>query len=308
MNKIPLIIVAGPTASGKTSLSIALAKSLGGEIISADSMQVYKEMNIGTAKPTDSEKEGIPHHLMDFLDVRESFSVADFCQMAHKTAFDIHKRGKRIIVTGGTGLYIDSFAKDTDFDEEEQTFEIRAELAKRAETEGAEVLLAELSAFDKESADKLHPNNIKRIIRAIEFYKIHGIPISEHQAKTRLKESRYAPLYMMIDHKREVLCQRISERVDIMMKDGLLDEAKRLFDKRELLSKTALQAIAYKELFGYFEGKMTLLEATEELKLRSMQYAKRQRTWFRKNPEMHYLNPENAYEEAYKIITEKNYV
>ncbi len=302
MNKIPIIIVCGATASGNTSLSVELAKRLDGEIISADSMQIYKGMDIGTAKPTDSEKEGIPHHIMDFLDPSESFSVADFCNMAHLAAADIYARGKKIIVCGGTGLYIDSFAKDVDFDEEESLPDLRESLEKRAREEGAESLLSELGAFDRVSAEKLHPNNLKRIIRAIEFYRIHGIPISEHQEKTKQKPSRYTPVYMMLDHPREVLRERISKRVDIMLEDGLIDEARVLWERKDTLSKTARQAIGYKELFGYFEGEMTLDEAAAELKLRTSQYAKRQLTWFRRNPEIHLLSPDNAVNEALKLV------
>ncbi len=306
MQKIPIIIVAGPTASGKTSLSVELARALGGEIISADSMQVYKGMDIGTAKPTEKEKAGIKHHIMDFKEPSESFSVADFCDLAHKTAEDIISRGKAVIVVGGTGLYIDSFAKDVDFDEEKSLPELRKELEERAKKEGAQSLLAELGEFDEASAKKLHPNNLKRIIRAIEFYKIHQRPISEHQENTRQKPSRYDALYMMINHDREVLRARIDKRVDMMMYDGLIEEARLLWQKKESLSKTARQAIGYKELFGYFEGEMTLEEATAELKMRTRQYAKRQLTWFRKNADMHCLNPENALEEALELIKKRN--
>lgn len=300
MNKIPVIVVAGATASGKTSLAIALAKAFGGEVISADSMQIYRDMNIGTAKPTPEEMDGVPHHLIDFLSPEDSFSVAEFCEMAHKAAADIHKRGKTIIVAGGTGLYIDSFINDTDFDGEDGG-EIRKELEKRAETEGAEALLAELAEFDAETAAKLHPNNVKRIIRAIEFYKIHGVPISEHQAATKLKESRYRALYLMIDHPREVLRERIDKRVDIMLESGLIDEARSLYEKKNSLSKTAAQAIGYKELFGVFDGSMSLDGATELLKTRTKQYAKRQLTWFRRNERIHLLTPERAVEEAKEL-------
>ncbi len=303
MSKIPVIVVAGATASGKTSLGIALAKAFGGEVISADSMQIYRDMNIGTAKPTLAEMDGVPHHILDFLSPEDSFSVADFCEMAHKAAADIHKRGKLVIVAGGTGLYIDSFVNDTDFDEEENT-EIRKTLEKRAETEGAEALLAELAEFDVKTAEKLHPNNVKRIIRAIEFYQIHGIPISEHQAATKLKESRYEPLYLMIDHPRDVLRARIDKRVDIMLESGLIDEARELYKRKDTLSKTAAQAIGYKELFGVFDGSMSLDDAAELLKTRTKQYAKRQLTWFRRNEKIHLLSPERAFEEA-KELTEE---
>ena len=302
MNKIPLIVVAGATASGKTSLSIELAKKFDGEIISCDSMQIYRDMNIGTAKPDDEEKSGIEHHLMDFLSPEESFSVADFTHLAHKAAEEIQKKGKRIVCCGGTGLYIDSFANDVDFDEEDSDEGIREELRQRAEREGAESLLCELRSFDAESAEKLHPNNLKRIIRAIEFYRIHKIPISVHQANTKKKESRYNPLFMMIDHPREVLYERINKRVDIMVESGLMEEAEELYKRRETLSKTALQAIGYKEMFDYFKGEMSLEEAKEELKLRTRQYAKRQLTWFRRNEKMHLLSPENAIEEAQELV------
>ncbi len=302
MNKIPLIVVAGATASGKTSLSIALAKKFDAEIISCDSMQIYRDMNIGTAKPDDEEKSGIVHHLMDFLSPEETFSVADFTHLAHEAAEKIHKKGKNIVCCGGTGLYIDSFVNDVDFDEEDSDEGIREELRLRAEKEGAEALLAELRTFDSESAEKLHPNNLKRIIRAIEFYRIHHIPISEHQANTKKKPSRYDPLFMMIDHPREVLYDRINKRVDIMIETGLLEEAEELYKRRDTLSKTALQAIGYKEMFDYFKGERTLEEAKEELKLRTRQYAKRQLTWFRRNEKMHLLSPENAIAEAQELV------
>lgn len=303
MSKIPVVVVAGATASGKTSLAIALAKAFGGEVISADSMQIYREMNIGTAKPTAEEMDGVPHHIIDFLSPEESFSVAEFCEMAHKAAADIHSRGRLVIVAGGTGLYIDSFINDTDFDEEEGG-EIRKELEKRAEAEGAEVLLSELAEFDAETAAKLHPNNVKRIIRAIEFYKIHGVPISEHQAATKLKESRYEPLFLMINHERGKLRERIDKRVDIMLESGLIGEAKSLYQRRDRLSKTAAQAIGYKELFGVFDGTMSLADAAELLKTRTKQYAKRQLTWFRRNERIHLLSPENAISEATRLTEE----
>lgn len=302
MSKIPIIVVAGATASGKTSLSILLAKRFDAEIISADSMQIYRCMDIGTAKPTEEEKCGISHHLMDFVNPEDSFSVADFVNMAHSAAADIYSRGKNIIVTGGTGLYIDSFARDVDFDKEEGSPSLRAELEAKAAAEGAEALLKELAVFDPVSAERLHPNNLKRIIRAIEFYRIHGMPISVHQERTKQKPSRYRALYMMIDHTREKLYERIDLRVDMMLSNGLLDEARALYEKRSALSKTAAQAIGYKELFGVFDGTMTLDEAANELKLRTRQYAKRQLTWFRRNEQMHRLNPDTAFEEACVLV------
>lgn len=301
MKKIPVIVVAGATASGKTSLAISLAKRCGGEIISADSMQIYREMNIGTAKPTREEMCGIPHYLMDFVRPEESFSVADFCEKAHIVAEDIYARSKLVIVAGGTGLYIDSFVNDVDFDDENGE-EIRRELEKRAEEEGSQALLDELAVFDAETASKLHPNNVKRIIRAIEYYKIHGEPISVHQAETKRKESRYRPLYLMINHDRQALRDRIDKRVDIMLEQGLEEEALSLYKRRDSLSKTARQAIGYKELFGVFDGTMSLEEATELLKTRTKQYAKRQLTWFGRNGEMNLVKPQTAYEEACVLV------
>ena len=304
MKKSPLIIVAGATASGKTALAIELAKTFNGEIISADSMQIYKEMDIGTAKPALEERGGIAHHLMDIIAPEESFSVAEFIRLAHQAAADIVSRGKRVIIAGGTGLYIDSLARDVDFDEEEGLPELRRELEERAQKEGAQALIDELAEFDKASAERLHPNNLKRIIRAVEFYRLHGIAISEHQERTKQKESRYRPLYMMTDYPREELYSRIDKRVDIMLASGLLDEARRLYEKRGRLSRTAAQAIGYKELFAYFDGAVTLSAAADEVKLRSRQYAKRQLTWFRRNPDMHLLTPQNAVPEAQRLCSE----
>ena len=301
MTKAPLIIVAGATASGKTALAISLAKEYDGEIISADSMQIYRGMDIGTAKPDLEEQCGIRHHLMDFAEPEENFSVADFVALAHKAADDILSRNKRVIVAGGTGLYIDSFAKDIDFDEEEQDEKIRAELSELAEKEGAEALFERLKLTDPLAASKLHPNNKKRVIRAIEFYMQHGESIIIHQERTKQKDSRYRALYMMIDYPREELYSRINRRVDIMLEKGLVSEAKALWDKRDKLGKTASQAIGYKELFDYFYGRCTIEEAAEEIKQRTRRYAKRQLTWFRANPQMHKLSPDNAFMQAKEL-------
>lgn len=302
MIKTPLVVVCGATASGKTSLSIELAKRFSGEIISADSMQIYKGMDIGTATPDADERCGIAHHLMDIIEPCESFSVADFTAAAHAAAAQISARGNNIIVVGGTGLYIDSFVKDIDFDEEDSIPELRDELARRAASRGASSLLAELAEFDPVSAERLHPNNLKRIIRAIEFYHIHKIPISEHQERTKQKSGRYRALYMMIDYPRETLYNRIERRVDAMIADGLLQEAQRLYNMRPMLSKTALQAIGYKELFEYFDHKMSLEEAVDNIKLQTRHYAKRQLTWFRRNPDMKLLNPETAVADACALV------
>lgn len=297
MSKIPLIVIAGATASGKTALAVELALRLGGEVVSADSMQIYREISVGTAKPDTAEMRGVPHHMLDFLPPEENYSVAEYVNAAHGVIAGISARGRTAVVAGGTGLYIDSLVRDVDFDGEDEP-DIRAALEERARREGAQALLAELAEFDSVSAQRLHPNNLKRIIRAIEFYRLHGVPISEHQERTRQKDSRYRAIYMMIDRPRAELYERINLRVELMMENGLLEEARALYEKRDALGKTAAQAIGYKELFAYFDGGTTLADAVEEIKLRSRQYAKRQLTWFRRNPDMHLLSPENAADEA----------
>jgi len=303
MRKIPIIVVSGPTASGKTGLAIKLAKEFNAEIISADSMQIYREMNIGTAKPTKAEMDGIVHHMIDIIEPSDSFSVADFVSRAREIADGIISRGKNVIIAGGTGLYIDSFLKDIDFDEEENT-SVRDELQKIFKTHGIEPILEELKMVDKVSYERLHPNNTKRILRAVEFFRLHDMPISEYQENTKKKESRYLSLNFLIDHERAVLRDRIAKRVDIMMDMGLLVEARMLWEKKDTLSETAKMAIGYKELFTYFDGESTLEDAVDCLKTRTMQYAKRQMTWFRRNKDIHFLNPDTAYEDAKRLTEE----
>lgn len=303
MSKIPLIAVVGATASGKTALAVQLALRLGGEVVSADSMQIYRELSIGTAKPTPEEMLGVRHHMLDFLPPEENYSVADYVAAAHEVIADIHARGKIAVIAGGTGLYVDSLIRDVDFDEETSR-EVRAAVEAETEKIGAEAMLSRLAEFDPESAERLHPNNVKRIIRAVEFYRIHGVPISEHQRRTREKESRYSALYMMIDRPREELYERINMRVGLMLKDGLEAEARALYEKRGTIGKTAAQAIGYKEIFRYFDGELSLEEAADEIRLRSRQYAKRQLTWFRRNGQMNYLPPENAADEAERLARE----
>ena len=223
MNKIPVIVVAGPTASGKTGLAIHIAKKFNGEIVNTDSMQIYKYMDIGTAKPTYEERAQAVHHLIDFVEPDAEFSVADYTTLAHEKISDIYSRGKLPVVCGGTGLYINSLIDDVTFGEMENDYALREELRAISEEQGANVLLNMLAEFDEESAKKIHPNNLKRLIRAIEFYKLTGVPISKHQEMTRRVESRYKPLMMIIDHDREVLYERINQRVDIMLQDGLID-------------------------------------------------------------------------------------
>ena len=302
MTKIPLIVVAGPTASGKTSLAIDIAKTLDGEIVCADSMQIYKYMDIGTAKATRDEQAQCPHHLMDIVEPDCEFSVADYTELAHKTISDIVSRGKTPIMCGGTGLYIDSVVNDVEFGEFENDYTLRRELEELAKKEGSQRLIDMLSEFDPLSAKKLHPNNLKRIIRAIEFYKVSGIPISEHQHMTKLKESRYNAVEFIIDRERYELYDRINRRVDIMMDEGLADEVKTLMDRGYSPKLNSMQGIGYKELIAYFEGKSTLDEAVDAIKQNSRRYAKRQLTWFRRNENIHWLSPDNALEEALKTL------
>ncbi|MBE7015610.1 MAG: tRNA (adenosine(37)-N6)-dimethylallyltransferase MiaA [Ruminococcaceae bacterium] len=298
----PLIVIAGPTASGKTGLSIGLAKALDGEIVSADSMQIYKYMNIGTAKPTEEEREGIPHHMMDFLEPDVSFSVADYCEMAHRVIEEIHSRGKLPILVGGTGLYIDSLVNNVDFDVDDENHEIRKELEALAEKEGVEAVHNILKEIDPETAEKYHPNNLRRVIRGIEFYRVTGKRISDHAKEEKI--SRYNTVYFCIDWDREVLYDRINRRVDLMVDDGLVDEVKYLLSQGYDKSSTAMQGIGYKEFYGYLDGKKTLDETLDEIKQSSRRYAKRQLTWFRRNKDIHWLVPSShMLEDALEIIS-----
>ena len=302
MSKIPLIVVAGPTASGKTGLAIDIANYVGGEIVSADSMQIYKYMNIGSAKPTQEERAQAVHHMIDFLEPDAEFSVADYTEMAHKVIADIYERRKIPIMAGGTGLYINSVVNDVTFGEMDTDYELRESLRKTAEEKGSEYLLHMLSEFDEVSAKRLHPNNLRRIIRAIEFYKITGKPISEHQEETKKTQSRYNPLMLCVNWDREELYDRINRRVDMMMDEGLLDEVKRLMDMGYTKDLNSMQGIGYKEVMDYFDGKASLEETVEIIKQSSRRYAKRQLTWFRRDERIHYVSSENPFEEAKLLI------
>lgn len=305
MKKIPLVVVAGPTASGKTRLAIDIAKAFDGEIVSADSMQIYKYMNIGTAKPTAEERAECPHHLIDFVEPDCEFSVADYTELAHEVIADITARGKLPVMCGGTGLYINSVVNDVTFGELDNDYEMREELRALAEKEGSERLLQILSEFDPVSAERLHPNNLRRIIRAIEFYRITGVPISEHQEMTKQIESRYEPVMFCINHDRAVLYDRINRRVDMMLDEGLLDEVKQIMAMGYTKDLNSMKGIGYKELMDYYNGECTLEEAVEAVKQGSRRYAKRQLTWFRRDDRIIFLEPENASECAIKIIRNK---
>ena len=312
MEKIKVLGVVGPTASGKTSLAVNLAKEYNGEVISCDSMQIYKSIDIATAKPTEAEMQGIKHHLIDFLDLDKSFSVADFVSLAGDCAKDINSRGKLPVLCGGTGLYFNSFIDNISFSDSGADPEYRAELEKRASEQGAQSLLDELAEYDPESAAKLHPNNLKRIIRAMEHYKTSGITISEQNRLSRANPSPYDCLILGITFKdREKLYERINTRVDIMLENGLLEEAKWYFSQENVA--TASAAIGYKELKAYFDGECSLEEATENLKRETRRYAKRQLTWFRRDERVHWIyadEPQNGSvtADAIKIIEEESFV
>ena len=280
MQKPFIPVIVGPTASGKTSLSIELAKRLNGEIISADSMQIYKTMDIATAKPDEAEKQGIPHHLIGIIGPDEEFSVAQFKTKATEAIEDILSRGKQPIVVGGTGLYIDTLINNTEFLDCERS-DIRHTLELRNEKEGTVSLWRELKDVDPSTAEKLHLNDSKRIIRALEVYYSTGKTISEQRALSHMHESPYNWCLIGLNaDNRQYLYDRINLRVDIMLERGLLDEAKAFFLSD--VSHTAVQAIGYKELKPYLDGEKNLEEAVEKLKMETRRYAKRQLTWFRR--------------------------
>ena len=275
-NKV--IAVAGATASGKTSLAIKIAQKYDGEVISADSMQIYKGMDIATAKPSKEEMCGIPHHLMDFLSPEKTFSVSQYVDMAKERINDILSRGKVPVVCGGTGLYVRSLVENVKFSPHDSDENLRNELNERYEKEGGEVLLKELAEFDPEIAKTLHPSNNKRIIRAIEIYKTTGVTMSEHIRNSKNIPSPYEWTVIGLTFAdRQKLYDRIDLRVDIMLKQGLLDEAREFY--KEYKGKTAAGAIGYKELKPYLDGEISLEEAVERLKQVTRNYAKRQLTW-----------------------------
>lgn len=293
MNKIPIVVVAGPTASGKTALAVELAKRYGAEVVCADSMQIYRGMDIATAKPTKEEMQGVPHHIVDFLDPNEEFSVADYVELAHSVIKDIYSRGKLAIVCGGTGLYISSLIDNIQFQETCSKTDVRAELKALAQENGSGHLLDMLREFDPESAERLHENNLSRIIRAIEIYKTTGVTMSEQIRNSKLEESPYDVCMIVLDYKdRSKLYERIDRRVDLMLSVGLLNEAENVLSNETL--KTARQAIGYKELAPYFTGDASLEECIESLKRSTRRYAKRQLTWFRRCENSIWLYPDDA--------------
>ena len=276
-----MVAIGGPTATGKTALSVALAKEFGGEVVNADSMQIYRGLDIGTAKPTAEERQGIPHHLMDFLPPEVPYSVADFTAAAAPLIEQLNSAGKLPIVTGGTGLYITSLMKGTAFAPEKTDPAIRARLQTEADKQGSAALYARLQQIDPAYAEKLHPNNLPRVIRALELFEATGRRMSEQQRAALAAEPPYRSLCICLTCRdRAELYRRIDRRVDSMLQNGVLEEAKLVYDNRETY-RTAAQAIGYKEFFPYFAGEMPLNDCANRLKQATRNYAKRQLTWFR---------------------------
>ena len=285
----PIICIAGPTASGKTSLAVELAKELNGEVVSCDSMQVYRRMDIGTAKPTVDEMQGIPHHMIDVAEPDEDFSVSRYCRLASPIVDDIVARGKTAIIAGGTGLYMDSLIRGNAFAPFPATG-VREKLEAQADAEGMEAMLNWLASVDPESAARLHLSDRKRVIRALEVYLETGQTITEHNRKTQEIPPKYTPLWLGLDFAdRSELYRRIDLRVDSMLEMGLIAEIKSLLASGIPAKCTALQAIGYKEFVNALNGEETISQAAEEVKKSSRHYAKRQLTWFRRNQAMHWL-------------------
>ncbi len=306
-----ILAIVGPTASGKTRLSIELAKELDGEIISCDSMQIYKKMDIGTAKPTPEEQSQAIHHLIDIVEPTDDFSVVEYVDEAKKKIDEIMSRGKLPILCGGTGLYLENIINNTDFSDSGRDDRFRKMLEERAISEGVDGLYAELCLIDPESAEKVHKNNVKRVIRALEIYHATGKTKTEWDKESRKKESPYDVTIIFLDYKdRQKLYDRIDLRVDIMLEMGLLNEVKDLLQAgEERLSQTALQAIGYKEMIGFIRGESSLDESIELIKKNSRNYAKRQLTWFRRYSEAikfyvdEYSNFDEIVNNAKKLLT-----
>ncbi len=306
MNKIPVVAVVGPTASGKSDLAVEICLEFGGEAVSADSMQIYKGLDISTAKPTEEEKKGVPHHMMDFLDNTETFSVAEYQKLAGECIRDIHSRGKLPVIVGGTGLYIDTLLNNIQLTEDSFDEAVRENLLARVENEGVESLLRELEGIDPEYAAKMHRNNVKRIVRALEVWYSSGITMTQ-QIENSHAESPYDVCYIGLDATdRDFLYDRINRRVSIMLENGLEAEAKDYLSQKN--TSTSSQAIGCKELKPYFDGEISLSEAADNLRQSTRRYAKRQLTWFRRNKEINnimideYKTKQEMNEKVFEII------
>lgn len=288
---IPLVVIAGPTASGKTALAIDIAKELGGEIISADSMQIYREMNIGTAKPTAEEMCGVPHHMLDIADPCENFSLWKFARAAHEAINDVYSRGKLPILAGGTGLYTDTIVHNIELSEAGGDNSVRGELMEKAHSGGMAELYKKLSEIDPESAAKLCENDVKRVVRALEIYYLTGKTKSENDEISKKSKKIYNYLYFAIETEREILYNRINTRVDEMVKRGLFEEVSDIKNKYGFINTTAMQGIGYREVLYYLRGLITRGEAEELIKRNTRRLAKRQMTWLRKNDEVIWIKP-----------------
>lgn len=305
MSKIPVIAVVGPTASGKSDLAVEICLKFNGEAVSADSMQIYKGLDISTAKPSEEEKKGVPHHMMDFLDNTETFSVAEYQKLAGECISDIHSRGKLPVIVGGTGLYIDTLLNNVQLTEDSFDEAVREKLLERVENEGIESLLDELRGIDPEYAAKMHPNNIKRIVRALEVWYSSGTTMTQ-QIENSHAESPYEVLFIGLDAaNRDFLYERINRRVGIMLENGLEAEAKDYLSQKN--TSTSSQAIGCKELKPYFDGEISLSEAADNLRQATRRYAKRQLTWFRRNKDINWfmLDSFSEKEDMYKSVFDK---
>ena len=307
MEKKPLIILAGPTASGKSELSLRLAKDLSGEIVSADSMQVYRGMDIGSAKLPMSQRRGIPHHLLDICDPEEDYNVVRFQKEARKAMAGIYERGHVPILVGGTGFYIQAVLYDIDFTEQEEDGALREELERKAREEGPEALHKELARLDPEAALAIHPNNIKRVVRAMEFALKTGERISVHNETERQKESPYRFAFFVLNRPRQELYERIDQRVDEMMEEGLLSEVQALYERGFQPDQVSMQGLGYKQLLQYFTGSLSLEEAVYQIKRDTRHFAKRQLTWFKRERDTIWVNRESFAdgEELYAFVLEK---
>ena len=301
MTKNKLIILAGPTASGKTSVSIDLAKRLGGEIISADSMQVYKYMDVGTAKISVEEMQGVKHHLIDVLDPKEDFNIVKFQNMVKCSIEEIVKNGHIPILVGGTGFYIQSIIYDIDFNTEDDNSSVRKKLEEEYDTLGADFMYEKLKKIDSVSAGIIHKNNKKRIIRAIEFFLINNAPISSHNEVQRKKNSPYDYRFFVLNPPRDILYERINKRVDIMVENGLVDEVKKLREMGLSMENISMQGIGYKEILEYLDGEVSLESAIENIKQNTRHMAKRQVTWFKREKDVIYVDP-FSFESNEKIV------
>ena len=299
---VPLVVLAGPTASGKTRLGIDLAKRFDGEVISADSMQIYRGMAVGTAQPTQEEMQGVPHHLIGFLQPGQEFSVAQYVELAREKIAEISARGRLPLVVGGTGLYISSLVDHVQFAPTGSSAAIREKYQRMAQQQGNQAVLDCLSRVDPEAAKKLHSNNLGRVIRALELYELTGKTMAEHLEQSRREPSPYRLCYLGLDYRdRQNLYNRINLRADLMLEQGLLEEARELFSGS--FSATAAQAIGYKELLPWYRGEDTLEHCMELVKQQSRRYAKRQLTWFRRDSRVQWLFPDQ--EESYAALLEK---